>query len=706
MNNPNALIAIAQVSQNPQNPFAIFCEYIKYCIFVNTAEVMTINELKDSIAKEFGLYMPHNVLLKCLTYVQEDKTVSIDNHRIKRTGEFDTEEFDRVRKEYREIELALIHSLIQYASKFNRTWTEEYARELLMKVLDRNGLAFDIFLHGKKHIDGDVCTSIDINAIEQMLPDEEDVEETKSQPLFDDRLFVGKFIDEVLEQDTVKKEYLRKICEGLMLCVGTYQLPTTENDKVSAQINGTDFFFDTKLLLRFVGCAGEAAITATKELVSLIQNAGGNIYYYPQTLEEMERAFDNAIRVLSRGNLPRDDEMRLYAMHIKNSLAIIKAKKASFRGELTSARIYYRPHENFSDKERIRFGFSCDDLQQYMRQELPWEQQVIDNDALAVWETHMRRQGDYGAYCGTSARLPVFVTTNSRLIGIALKYREARMGINTIRGWKHNRLPIITDIRLTCRLWSPAGQGERLSMLYLSANTVAAKRPTKRYLDSIRELAIQLKDNVPEYSGICLSAYFDDEVTDAILEKTKGLEEELNIGSFASSLEELTEWKAKEQEERTREQEERTKEALTQVDEVSEMLKRQTEDIISDAVEKNKEKIKTMSTVLRMTLCWPAVVALCFVVISAVISPITGNMKIWWIVLIPVVLWVAEKVFSSDFVKKRVLKYVFPRIEAWANKYIIDNLGKAELPYKDRIISEIKKQTPVWQECVKTLEDE
>ena len=87
-------------------------------------------------------------------------------------------------------------------------------------------------------------------------------------------------IEEILAGDTIKKDYLRKICEGLMLCVGTYQIPSADTTATVPQISGTAFFFDTKLLLRYIGCAGEAAVAAAQELVDLIQNAGGKIYYY------------------------------------------------------------------------------------------------------------------------------------------------------------------------------------------------------------------------------------------------------------------------------------------------------------------------------------------------------------------------------------------------------------------------------------------
>ena len=100
-------------------------------------------------------------------------------------------------------------------------------------------------------------------------------------------------------------------------------------------------------------------------------------------------------------------------------------------------------------------------------------------------------------------------------------------------------------------MWIPSEQSSRLSLLHLTANAVAAQRPTRRYLNTVRELAIELEKAVPEYSGIPLSAFFEDNVTDALLTKTMGDEEKLNLGSFASSLAELSEWKAREQEEIT-----------------------------------------------------------------------------------------------------------------------------------------------------------
>lgn len=699
MRNPNALIAMAQVAQNANNPYEAFCEYIKYCVFSNVSSIMTLSEIRTAVGKEFGLYIPHNVLMKCLSYIQDEGVITFDTHQIKRAGSFDTEAFDRDREAYRATELAIIQAMMQYASKYSREWTAEHTRELLIKVLDRNGLAYDIFLHEGSSTNGAHQPTINEREMAEMLPDNEEIEpdDIATQPLFTDEYFVGKFIEETLAGDTVQKDYLIKICEGLMLCVGTYQLPSTDTNGRAPQINGTKFFFDTKLLLRFLGCASEAAVSAAAELVALIQNAGGRIYYYPQTLQEMERAFENAAKSLSYGYPPTDDEMRLYAIRIQNNPAIITAKKASLTSELANANIHLAPHETFTDNERIRFGFDQGDLQQYMRSNLPWDPQVIDNDALAIWETHMRRQGNYSEYCGTGAQLPVFVTTNSRLIGIALKFREDRSGTTALYGWKENRLPVITDIRLTCRLWSPADHSERMSLLYLTANAVAAKRPTKRYLNSIREFAIQLGKQAPEYSEICLPAYFDDVVTDTILKYTMGEEEKLDINSFATSIAELSEWKAKEQEEITNQ-------VIAERDGVSDELKNQTQSIIDGAVESGRKLLGWRKLALWLVVKWPVTVTVIFSAITAGISLIIGNWHPMWAIALPTVLKIIETCSASNFVGKPLAKWLLPKIDESISKRISKELRKAERPHEDSIIRQIKEQTELWVECKKISE--
>ena len=104
MRNPNALIAMAFVSQNSNNPYSIFCEYIKYCIFSDTVDTMSISDIRTSVSKEFGLYIPYNIAVKCLSTIENEGIIELSDHQVKRIGAFDTDAFDHERDAYRKTE--------------------------------------------------------------------------------------------------------------------------------------------------------------------------------------------------------------------------------------------------------------------------------------------------------------------------------------------------------------------------------------------------------------------------------------------------------------------------------------------------------------------------------------------------------------------------------------------------------------------------
>jgi hypothetical protein len=158
--------------------------------------------------------------------------------------------------------------------------------------------------------------------------------------------------------------------------------------------------------------------------------------------------------------------MRLYASRVKNSIAVLSAKRANLSRELATANIYEKPLDHYSDNDNIKFGFPIELLNSYMYQNLKWEKKTIDNDALSIWETHMRRRGIYDDYFGSSKHLDVFVTSNAKLIGVSLGFKREYPSLDIVQMWKPTRLPVITDVRLMCRLWTPAEHVERISLLY------------------------------------------------------------------------------------------------------------------------------------------------------------------------------------------------------------------------------------------------
>lgn len=694
MQNPNALVAMAHVSLNADNPYTVFAEFFKYCICTNASDSMMISEAIDAVNTEFGLFVPHHIAMKCLSQLVHDEIISINGHEILRIGTFDTEGFDERRRKYKETESALINELIRYVADYGREWAPDYARDQLIEVLDKNHLAYDIFCHENDAALVDISDTDELNEDEIASADEESNENDtgKDQPLFRDSLLVGKFVQSLLGSNTVGEEYLKRICEGLMVCVGAYQLSHPNGDDAPPSIAGTAFFFDTRLLLRLLGCAGAAAVSATKELVKLIQDGGGLIYYYPHTQEEVTRAFDDAIRALENNRPPRDHEMQQYAMSIRNSVAIVRAKRASLVSELAKQNIHLRRLNDYSDADRMRFGFDYDDLCKFMLSKLKWDIRTTENDARSLWETHMRRQGDYSEYCGTSKKLCVFVTSNPRLVEIALAYRSARKQTRNIQSWQSNRLPVITDARLTCRLWEPAAQGERLSLLYLTANAVAAQCPTKKYYNRMRELVESLGQQAPEYAGIHLPAYFDDNVTDAVLKNTKGQEENLNISTLASTIEELAEWKAKEQEEITNQE-------RTEREEVSAKYNAQTKSIIDGAVREAKGKMGLAGVVLKVCLWLPTILAVVAGLISWVVALSVNSLGVRKATIIALIVLIVTQIISSKFFAKGIINCVLPWAEKHFTKRIRGSLRQAEEPYAETIIESTLEQTDLITKC-------
>lgn len=699
LENPNALITLAHVSANANNPYKAFCEYIKYYIFTQTSDLIDISEIKVGVKTEFGLEIPYNILTYCIRNRLKDCLVfEKAQHRFRRIGSFDVEGFEKARNEVKRIEDNLIDALLKYVEGYGRKWTREYAVNQLIKVLDKDGFAYDIFVNAA-YSDFSSSNSFADKFAEQdkFFYDEDEVDakqdDISQQPLYNDRFFVGKFIQKTISEDTYLKQYLIQICEGLMICIGTYQLPHTDAGVTRPQIRGTTFFFDTRLLLRYIGCAGQAAVKAAQELVELIQRNGGKICYYQHTLSEMTKAFDDAISSLNNRMIPYDNEMRIYAKSVKNNIPVLQLMRNNLVQNLEKSHIFLRASEAYSDNERIEFGFDFNDLKHYMFSQLDWKPQTIENDAMSIWETHMRRRGNYNEYCGTKQHLCVFVTSNSRLVSIALGYKDLRSNTPHVREWKNNRLPIITDIKLTCRLWSPSDNNDNVTVLNLMANAMAAQRPTTQYINKVRELAEQFSSQVPEYANISLSEYFDD-IADSILEKTQGKDEELNIGVFSSSIQELAEMKA-------RDQEKITNQVTRERDDITQKYSDQTSEIIKSAVDSYKNMLGIWKVWLWIALHCPLILGIVITMLSAVVSFICRKLLI--VILAIGVLAILGEFIKRDRIKARLISLLLPQAEKHLEEKIKSKLRTVEIPYKDQIIAESKESNKLLGKCRKAL---
>ena len=694
MKNKNALITMAHVSENADNPYFVFCEFIKYCIHKETSKEMQVDELRRSVGNELGINIPQNIINQCIQFLIDENAVSIINHKVKLIGEFDSDRFSSLQFQYMETERNVVLSLVDFAKKNKKDWSYDYAREQLLYVLDNDCLAFDI-LNGVKQ-----NQIIDNDAVEEM-----ELEDNQSSPLFTDRYIVGRFIHDLQEKDNIGFSYLRKVCEGLMICIGTYQLQST-NMSLLPQIKGTQFYFDTRLLLRALGCAGQAAVEGVNELIVMIQEGGGGIFYFPQTLEEMERAFDDALTSIEHGRIILDEEMRLFISNTKNAKTLLKVIRSTIREKLSEKKIYYRSLESYSDKDRITYGFPLIELETYMKSHLSWKLKTIENDALSIWEIHMRRRGNYRDYCGTSDCLPVFVTHNPRLISIILSFAKDNKSIKNISQWRPHRLPVITDLRLTCRLWNPSRQAERISLLRLTANVYAAQRPSPGYVKKITELVPQIDQFSPDLTTISISEYLDDQIKNRIFDRIDGNDDSMNLSLLVCTMEEALSLRLNESEEKMQEKEIENKSLKEDIDEERKDKRELIARIIDEAVEKNKNHIGFKNRIkLYACLHWEVIVSVMFCIISTVVGIITNDWNVFWLILVVAIIKLSEEISKSKFIQRRLIKRFKPQIEYRIRNKLKGHLSKLETEYYDEIVDKIIRESPYLRKCNSIIDE-
>ena len=125
-----------------------------------------------------------------------------------------------------------------------------------------------------------------------------------------------------------------------------------------------------------------------------------------------------------------------------------------------------------------------------------------------------------------------------------------------------------------------------------------------------------------------------------------------------------------------------------------------TKSIIAGAVDKNKNKLGWIRIILIAIIWWRFIATAIFAGLSTLVSYYSGNWKLIWVSAPIIALAIAEEISTTEFVKKWAYNLIYPKINTAYDKRIIKRLREVEIPYKDEIIEQVKRQTNLWVKCM------
>ena len=668
MDNKNSLVSLAFLQENSGNPYRAFTTYIKYCMTKSAEADVSDATLQRMLDAEFGLALPRLILSNCIKHLLHEQFLTQlpdgAGYRLK-DNSFDTNAFDAFKTYTLNKERQLIDGFIHFcAEQFSMTLSYDEARAQLLSFLLHKGVGTSIFLNGS------YASAEDAEADERAI------------------LFVGndwlaaKYVSKSLEERGDNCDYLISVVNGLMICIGTYQIVDAKKQLSTVSIKGTDFFLDTKLILRLLGCAWDSAVSSTEELVNLITTFGGRVAVFAHTLREVENALQGAIAKQRHNIYINDDEMRFFCQKNKGKAAILDTLISEMEVILRSKGIRIEVSQKWTEAE-FRYNLDWPSLEAHIKENRPkWNTDSILYDIQSVNAINVRRKGDYSKYYGGRNRLPVFVTSNTSLVRVIKEYQSKRTVDVALSGWTERKLPIISDSFLMCRLWLPQTQINRdLPLHRLMSNAVAAQQPNANYFEKLKATAHSINKIHPEYSGLSLLEMNAEGFVENLFRLTGGNLDEISVEYVASSVEELIEMgKIGEVERR----ELAEKESALKTDRIVSL-----EDTIIQSCAKRLEQCTARSEkALHLIEKWPIFSSIVLAAVGGIVSLITQAYGVFAIIILPALIKGVEFLLLNDALTNKMLR-AFSR-KAWnrIEPRFSKSLTESERPYKSRVIAE------------------
>jgi len=452
---------------------------IEYVLKWPVDRIPLLKDVRNEIDRRFGLQLPLHFISTCAKIMENNGTVEImangEGYRLIKNN-FTIEAFDSQYLVFKTKEKALLNNLIEYVSDYSsQVWEEEEARAKLASYLIKNGVLFGLSTGQYENHE--------LESAEVLIPPE---------------IYVEKYIEYLFSMkgsgSSESYEYLMNVVAGVMVYVGIYYTDPKAKDETFAD---TNFYFDTKLLLRSLGYSLESMVDAAQELVKEIQHRyRGKICVFKHTVVEVEQALNFAAINMRGKSQVIDLELRTFAEmkkyneeDFKTSARNVKKNIEASGFKVISSDVRNHP---ISHKDTLNWNGLGDFIKGI---HIHWKPKTIENDSNSIVIINIMRRGDYSIQFGGDRRLPIFVTTNYALIDAVRKYVDQVDPIVADEKLLNARnLPIIADQSLMCRLWLPnAEKNANVPMLTLAASVAAAQQGDTIFQEKFRSKIVELK---------------------------------------------------------------------------------------------------------------------------------------------------------------------------------------------------------------------
>lgn len=514
MKNQNSLISLAYIKVS-DNPLYVFCHYILYILLKEPTHELRADILKERLLAKFGLNMPQQLINNCIRLLEQRTEVVRLPHgggyRISET-DFDLDHFENTIQKLQEHENTVLGSLTDFVNqKYRKRWTKEEARNYLSAFLGKEGYGAQLFLQKELKIEG-----------KQASPS----------------VYIGRYIDCLQEKpDCLELRYLEELVNGMMVLQGISQTGDYQQNK-HQKFKGTVFYFDTKLVLRALGFSWKAQVDSVREMVRLLRDKyEAKIGIFPQTLTEVENALSMAGSSFQKGRPIRDLELKLYSELYPEDAAML-LDFSSIVPELLKRELGIdEPTKiNWDKSETRKYNIDVKVIADYIEDQCGWRRGAIDNDVEVINQINILRKADYTCQYGGKDKLPVFVTSNSKL---AYTFRDyITENEENGKGWSSHALPVISDNMLLYRVWLPfATEYGNLPALTLSRFAYSAQSEGIVFYEKFRSMASTL-EKTKNVDLVNVTEAARRKVEDILMMATDGNPEQMTEEVVAASFDE------------------------------------------------------------------------------------------------------------------------------------------------------------------------